>query len=205
MLMRTDMLCDMCRRSSKRVVCWASVSSAHSSARATKLLTISATTSCIDCIVPHVLCRRLRRIQKSMFTKGYPHTRKRNWGNSGNIARAIFGHHGGASFLFLFPHTTRHLLLLHLCHPVSVACPKSGHVPSILKGMSQRAGLSQEFRRACPKSGHAPRILKGMSQERARQERACPKNFKWHVPRAGMSQERACPNNFEAYLPLLIA
>ena len=40
------------------------------------------------------------------------------------------------------------------------ACPMNleGHVP--------RAGMSQEFSRACPKSGPVPNILKGMSQER---------------------------------------
>ena len=40
---------------------------------------------------------------------------------------------------------------------VEVASPKNleGHVPR---------GLSHEFRRACPKSGHVPNILKGMSQ-----------------------------------------
>ena len=41
------------------------------------------------------------------------------------------------------------------------ACPKN------LKGHAPRAGLSQEFCRACPKSGHVPNVLKGMSQERA--------------------------------------
>ena len=70
------------------------------------------------------------------------------------------------------------------------ACPNNfeGHVPRA--GLSQefqghvpKEGLSQDLRRACPESGHVSSILKGLSQERA-----CPRYFKRHVPRTGLSQ-----------------
>ena len=61
------------------------------------------------------------------------------------------------------------------------ACPKSGHDPRILKGMSPA--------RACLKNvkGHVPRAV--LSQElRMSPERACPTNVKGHVTKAGTTQ-----------------
>ena len=64
-----------------------------------------------------------------------------------------------------------------------MACPKSGHVPSILRGHVPRAGMSQAFLTGMSQERARPKHLKGMCQERA-----FPNEFQGHVPRAGLSQ-----------------